>query len=410
MTFVFVTLMRDWQDIKLDVLSRLDMRQVAEMCGIMGRKQGTAYVACCPFHAEKHGSFNIGGKKGMEHRAHCFGCGWDGDIFSFWQELKGSDFKQTLLDLAAVAGVPTGGAVEWTMPEVPKVRTLEKRLVGEDEHEKPSLPSLRHLRREECDQVAKARGLNPEAIWMAARVFKRMAFSEWPLYFRHGEWLHRSVGAWPSWAAIDETKNVAEFRRLDNGKYPRQDGGEIKTWSTAGKAWPLGAAAMNGRPCVLLVEGGPDMLAAYHFLLHFRMLERVAVVCMLGASNKIRSDALPFFKGKRVRIMADADALKDDENPKKRRVPGMQAAARWAGQLTEAGAAVETFNLGPVYDSGSLLKWAAGDIKAAEVTVMMPGFEMPDGTPVKDLNDLAKCSASVLGMADVRDAFRLWDF
>lgn len=108
--------------------------------------------------------------------------------------------------------------------------------------------------------------------------------------------------------------------------------------------------------------------------------------------------------------MADADALKDDENPKKRRVPGMQAAARWAGQLTEAGAAVETFNLGPVYDSESLLKWAAGEIKAAEVAVMMPGFEMPDGTPVKDLNDLAKCSASVLGMADVRDAFRLWDF
>jgi hypothetical protein len=35
---------------------------------------------------------------------------------------------------------------------------------------------------------------------------------------------------------------------------------------------------------------------------------------------------------------------------------------------------------------------------------------MPEGTPVKDLNDLAKCSASVLGMADVRDAFRLWDF
>lgn len=403
--------MRDYEDIKTDVLGRLDMRQVAEMCGVVMRRSGQGvWVACCPFHAEKSGSFNIGGKKGFEHRAHCFGCGWDGDVFSFWQELKGCDFKQALLDLARAAGVPMGENIEWTRPEVPRVRQPEMRPDEESEHRMPSLPPLRHLRREECDEVAASRGLDAEAVWLCARRFRRMAFSLWPLYERHGHWMQRTCGAVPSWCAIDRTRKVAEFRRLDNEKYVRQDGGTIKSWSTCGKNWPIGAADMNGRPAVLLVEGGPDMLAGYHFLRLHGMLETVAVVCMLGAGNRIRGEALPMFAGKRVRIMVDADPLKDDENTKKRKMPGMEAAAKWTQQLTEAGAAVETFAVGPIYAPDSLAAWGRGEISAAEVQIVHAGFRRKDGELVKDLNDLALSTPDVLSSADVRDAFRCWDF
>lgn len=404
--------MRDWEDIKMDVLARLSMRDVAERCGLVIRREGGAWKSMCPFHAEKSASFSIGGKKGMEHRGHCFGCGWDGDVFSFWQELKGCDFKGALMDLASLSGVYVGGDVVWTKPEVPVVRAERRPVSERPEHEMPSLPPLRLLRREECEVVARARGLDVEAVWMAARVFKRMAFSMWPLYFRDGEWLERSVGAYPSWCAIDVTRNVAEFRRLDNGRYQRQDGGEIKAWSTCGKSWPLGAAAMNGRPCVMLVEGGPDMLAAYHFLRRYRMLERVAVVCMLGAANRIREDALPFFEGKRVRIMVDADPLKDVVEPKMRKLPGMEAAARWSAQLREVGAVVETFCVGPIYDAEGLRVWAStwGPMWSGAVPVLADGLRMPSGELVKDLNDLALCGPEVLGLADVRDAFVAWDF
>lgn len=404
--------MRDYAEVKLEVLARLDMRAVAELCGVELRKAGQGrWSCCCPFHTEKSPSFVVGGNKDAQHRGHCFGCGWDGDFFAFWQELKGCDFKQALTDLAGVAGVSLGDGMKFHKVDAPRVRQPERRPASErPEFVKPSLPSLRHLREEECAQIAKTRGLDKEAIWMAAREFKRAAFSMWPLYQTRGEWLPRSAGAHPSWCAIDHTRNTAEFRRLDNAKYVRQDGGEIKTWSTRGKAWPLGAAAMNGRPAVMLVEGGPDMLAAYHFLRRFRMVQTVAVVCMLGASNRIREDALPFFKGKRVRIMVDADLPKDDPNPAKRKMPGLEAARRWGAQLAEAGAAVTTFYPGPIFDPEQVREWSAGTRSAADIEVREEGLRLPDGELVKDLNDLAKCGRDVLESQDLRRAFLHWDF
>lgn len=401
--------MRDWADIKMEVLARLTMQRVAEICGVVMRKAGPElWVACCPFHAEKSGSFHIGGKKGFEHRAHCFGCGWDGDIFAFWQQLKGCDFKQALRDLAGIAGVPMGAEVEWTRPEVPRVRAPEMRT--DEAVVKPELPPLRHLRREECAELGAARGIDPEAVWYAARTRKLAAFSSWPLWQgRDGAWRPRNVGVWPSWCAIDDTRNCAEFRRLDNGMYPRQDGTEIKSWSTRGKSWPVGAAGLNGRKRVMLVEGGPDMLAAHDLIMRHRMHETVAVVCMLGAGNRMREDALEFFAGCRVRIMVDADALKDDENAAKRKVPGMQAALRWQNQLQAAGAAVECFFVGPIYEPDDLAAWHAGTMKAAEVRVIEPGLKDRDGKAIKDVNDLIRCP-DVLAMDEVRAAARAWDF
>lgn len=403
--------MRDWADIKEEVIARVPMVRVVEWCGLGVKKAGpTTWVMNCPFHAEKSASFNVGGRKGMEHRGHCFGCGWDGDVFAFWMQHRGGDFKSALMDLASLGGVAVGDGVEWTRPEVRKVRAPERGLVSPEHVAKPSLPALRHMKREDCAMLGEARGIDAEAVWVAARVFRRVAFSMWPLWedFR-GAWNARSVGVWPSWCAIDETKNCAEFRRLDNGLYPRQDGSQIKSWSTRGKNWPLGAADLNGRKRVLLVEGGPDMLAAYDLLMRFGMLESVGVVCMLGAGNRIREEALSFFAGCRVRIMVDADALKDDANAGRRKVPGMEAALRWQGQLQEAGAAVECFFVGPVYDAVDMELWYAGDLPADQVRVKEPGLKDAEGQGIKDVNDLIQCPG-LLKLEEVQAAARAWDF
>jgi hypothetical protein len=257
-----------------------------------------------------------------------------------------------------------------------------------------------------------------EAVKVCAWEYRRMAFSMWPLYetSRRGEgegggvWLPKSQGAWPSWVAIDHTRHVAEYRRLDGLRYARQDGGEIKSWSTAGKNWPLGAAQIGARPAVLLVEGGPDMIAAYHFLLRWRMLERVAVVCMLGASNSIRAEARALFKGKKVRIMQDADAPKDDDNVRKRKMPGAEASARWERELTEAGASVENFSVGPIYEPDDVAAWGRGEMGAEAIRVRVPGLTKPDGSLVKDVNDLALCPASVTDAPEIKDAFCAWAF
>ena len=102
----------------------------------------------------------------------------------------------------------------------------------------------------------------------------------------------------------------------------------------------------------MLCEGGPDLLAAHHFIHAHGREADTAAVAMLGASNLIAADALPLFSGKRVRIMAHADQA------------GRTAATRWAQQLASVGATVE----------------------AADFT----GLLMADGSPVKDLNDCTR--------------------
>jgi hypothetical protein len=409
----------DLASLRERVRDALDMYRVATFDGLQLRKSGAeTWTGPCPFHAEKTGSFVVGGSGWKRGRYHCFGCGADGDIFDYWVQRRGVDHLEAVKQLAGLGGVYVG-EISFEKPKAGVARQPEKRLVSEEERaKKPSLPSLWQAKEEDCRIIAEGRGLPYESVWIAARVHKRVAVVQsWPMREWRGRWMAKD--GWEQhrcWTIIDETKNVAEFRRLDNGRHMRKNG-EVgpKTWSTAGKSWPVGAAAIRDRRRVLLVEGGPDMLAAYHFLRMWHtprrpLLHDVAVVCMLGASNRIREDALPFFKGCRVRMMVDADTPKDDEVKAKRKLTGLEAAKRWSDQLTEAGAAVECFYVGDIFEPFHLATWHNGEIKAAEIGIIEPGFVKPDGSKVKDLNDLALCGEDVTKCDDVREAFTVWDF
>ncbi len=61
------------------------------------------FWACCPFHGEKTPSFHADDRRG---RYHCFGCGKDGDIFTFLTETEGISFPEAVERLASEAGVP----------------------------------------------------------------------------------------------------------------------------------------------------------------------------------------------------------------------------------------------------------------------------------------------------------------
>jgi hypothetical protein len=303
------------------------------------------------------------------------------DVFAYWMQSRGVEFMTALVQLADRGGVPVPESLRDGRMSQPAVRMARAPVVvREEELVPPELPPLRRIRDDECLMLGCSRGLDEGAI-MEARERRMIAACVWPQWrSRHdGTWAPRSQGAWPSWCAIDDTLAVAEYRRLDGGMYARADGSEIKAWSTRGKNWPLGAASLGARLCALLVEGGPDMLAGFHFLRRFGMLDRVGVVCMLGAANRIRESALGRFRGLRVRIMMDADDHKGDG-----RAPGLEAAARWQEDLCGAGAAVETFSL--------------------------YGLTMPDGRAVKDLNDLARCDDGVTTAREIREAFCAWDF
>jgi hypothetical protein len=126
---------------------------------------------------------------------------------------------------------------------------------------------------------------------------------------------------------------------------------KAKTLPGSKAGWPIGVLEASSFQAIALVEGGPDLLAAFHLAWCLGVESQIAPVAMLGASNRIPEDALQHFAGKRVRIFQH-----DDQ-------PGRDAGAVWAAQLTAVGVEVDGF------DFGGLLR--------------------ADGEAVKDLNDFA---------------------
>lgn len=84
-----------------EIKSRLD---VVDVIGqkVALKKAGQTFKGLCPFHAEKTPSFVVFPDKG---NFHCFGCGANGDIFTFVMKTEGLDFTETLRQLAQRAGV-----------------------------------------------------------------------------------------------------------------------------------------------------------------------------------------------------------------------------------------------------------------------------------------------------------------
>lgn len=380
------------------VRSRLSMADLCAKEGIELKRMGTWLIGTCPFHDDAKKHFQIGSK--TPHRGTCRVCGWSGDILEFWMKRQGVEFREALEQLASLTGVISRiDGVKWARPRAKSVTPVA--VAPKLKEEKPHHPPFRELTEAEIAGLAALRGLSVQGVRVAAKVFRRVGGVQWKQRERcalHGwdcfmrgtdcvganVWRPSKDQCWPSWVATDDERRVCEYRRLDGELYPMKQGDGIKAYSTAGKSWPLGSAEMGQRRCVLLVEGGPDMIAAYHFLWGFEMLKHVAVVCMLGASNRIAEEALPYFEGARVRIMMDEDTEKPVKTSAGDKLikAGAEAAARWTQQLTMAGAAVETFSLRDLV--------------------------MADGRPVKDLNDLARCNADVIGSDEIREAFVEW--
>lgn len=155
---------------------------------------------------------------------------------------------------------------------------------------------------------------------------------------------------WPCYGVTDASGRVLEVRRVDNEPFPEMGPlPQRKSHSLKGseKSWPVGLPEAVDCPAVALVEGVPDFLVAHSVVLFEQAAAskarfngdalpdladalgpvQCAPVAMLSASPAIGADALPFFKGKRVRIFAHAEAA------------GLAGAEKWRRQLLEAGVA-----------------------------------------------------------------------
>lgn len=141
----------------------------------------------------------------------------------------------------------------------------------------------------------------------------------------------------PAWCVTDGRRQLVELRRLDGkpwdafGRLPARKSHCIGS----GKRWPIGTLESTPFPKVVLVEGAPDLIAAFHFIVVEAKEASVAAVACLGASNHfLDPQALQHFAGKVIRIFPHLDTA------------GFTASRAWARALKEAGVGrVEGFNL-----------------------------------------------------------------
>ena len=89
-------------EIKEEIKNSIKLSEVIGQTLSLRKRDNNNYVALCPFHKEKTPSFNISDDKGFYH---CFGCGKNGDIFSFLMETENLSFVEALKKLADQAGI-----------------------------------------------------------------------------------------------------------------------------------------------------------------------------------------------------------------------------------------------------------------------------------------------------------------
>ncbi|GEM_PF-472418 len=262
--------------------------------------------------------------------------------------IENAEACRRFIEAAGVTKENIGGATRSRRPRrsllIPERRPVA---VVEIPRIKPGMPALQMIDGAEIDALAHRRGLDPAGLKLAA-VAGLLHSVEW-------------TGK-PCWAVSDRSGWNAQFRRMDGQSFQRR-GREAKTLGLPGgrAAWPLGLPEAESFERVLLVEGLPDLLAAYHFIFREGCQSEAAAVTMAGASLWIPGDALPLFAGKRVRIFPHAGDATG---------AGMAAGLRWQTQLEGIAARVRCFDFG--------------------------GLETAGGVPVGDLNDLAAMAPEAL--------------
>lgn len=186
--------------------------------------------------------------------------------------------------------------------------------------------------------LAQSRGISSEAVMQAyGRGLVRFVNHNWK----------------PSWVVLDRSLRVASARRIDGLPWNQGTPNECKAMMLRGSQakWPIGIREAKDYGKILLCEGGPDLLAAFHLILG-RAAE-FAPVSMLSASCLIHTDALRLFTSKRVRIYAHNDSA------------GQSAAQKWASQIKHR-ADVDIFSLAH-YGVKDLNEFARSNFNAKDI-------------------------------------------
>lgn len=297
---------------------RLTIPDVWQLKGLPG-KPGK----CCknPSREDRHPSLSIW-KDGRLFKDHA--TDQTGDVVAFLAMVGGISMSDAAKELIALAGGHTRAST--TLPRPTFTRSPDR--------EKPTLPELRKPTADELLAIQLQRKL-PEPYGLEIAVQRG-------LLWLGDVYEHSTKSNVPAWIVTDDSRWNAQARRMDGQPWSLPEGltAKAKTLKGSAASWPIGAANLGKARSVIFTEGPPDMLSAITavFLANNQSLsftDGVGFACVAGAKNDLHPDSLPFFAGKRVRIVPHLD----------KSGTGMGAAESWALQLHKAGAILDWFDL-----------------------------------------------------------------
>ena len=278
-------------------LDKLLIADVWRLLGLSGNPPERDKSVRSPFRDDKHPSFSIfdKGRRWKDHTT-----GEHGNAADFLAKARGISNGEACREMIRLAGTGINGnsAIHQTRRDDANIKAAQR----------AKWPKFRAPTQLGIETIAALRGLSPEGVSLA--VERGLLFSATT---EHGQ----------AWVITDGRRLNAQARRFDGRTWAHIE--NKKAWTLPGSigATPIGLREAEDRK-IALVEGGPDLLAAFHLAWCYDVPD-LGVVAMLGASNRIPAGELAAFEGKRVRIFAHLD------------VEGLKAKARWWRQLKDAG-------------------------------------------------------------------------
>jgi hypothetical protein len=286
-----------------------------------------ALKCASPFREDNHPSFSIfdSGRAFQD-----FSTGQAGNVFRFFgiaQNLSPlkeyAEFKRFL----RARGFALPGDGSQPLIRSPRSEDRESRVLSQKTYNdaanasdalKAALARLTLPTREDCEAIAKARSLDRCVPYLAGAL---------------GLLLVGDVGGFRSWVLTDASRRLAEARRFDNLPFPAVGAlRERKSHTLKGSQkadWPLGVSVLEGATEVskiLLVEGGPDFLAALQLASQYGHRDHVPIAFMGAevARSGLHPAAEALLRGKQIRIIAHVDA----------KGAGARAAEYWRNMLS----------------------------------------------------------------------------
>jgi hypothetical protein len=293
-----------------------------------------------PFRDDKRASFSIF-DEGRQAKDHATGEDFDGP--AFLAKALGLSTGEALERFVAMAGVHATDCDACSLNEA-------KNTPHDSARSKPHLSRFQLPLAAELEAIARDRALDQAAPSIAKRL---------------GCLKCGHVCGYDSWILTDPLGWNAEARRFERLTYPAH--GELSerkahTLKHSSKSWPVGLGVdrtlVERAALVAVVEGGPDYLAAWHFIYRARHWD-VLPIAVLGRSiHGLHPDALALLRSKRIKFFPHVDP--DDG--------GLLQIEIIGEQLRAIGCELSYFDFS--------------------------GLRTRGGAPVKDLNDAAQLDQS----------------